>query len=119
MDIVVELEGGQEDELQGLETALREDPGLHRARVSRSAREVEPGALGAEVVLQFLGENVLLPVMLSAIYDHLTARRRTRSGANLKATVIRTDLPDGTRRVELTLEGPASEVVEAARKGLE
>ncbi|MBM7052573.1 effector-associated constant component EACC1 [Streptomyces durocortorensis] len=119
MDILVEIEGGQGDELRVLERALREDPDLYRARVSRSAGEVEPGALGAEAVIQFIGENVLLPALLTAIYDHLTARRRTRSGMDLKATVARTDLPDGTRRVELTLEGPASEVVEAARKELE
>lgn len=119
MKIELQLDGGQEDELRQLESVLREEPDLKGARIVRSAGAVPKGALGVETVLLFVGTNVLLPLVLQAVYDHLVRRRRTRSGQTLRATVVRTDLPDGTRRVELAFEGPSDVVVEAARRELE
>ncbi|WP_329096908.1 hypothetical protein OG979_17145 [Actinomadura citrea] len=119
MDIVIELEGGWEDELQQLADALRDESDLGSTRISRPAPEIAPGQLGAETVLQVIGESVLLPILVQALYDHVIRRRRTRSGADLRITITRTDLPDGTRRLEISCDGTASEVMEAAREELE
>ncbi|MFB6961157.1 hypothetical protein ACFCYB_30165 [Streptomyces sp. NPDC056309] len=110
MDVVVKIEGVQADELRRIETAVREELEEQGVQVDRSVTEVEQGALGAMEVLQFFGENVMLPVLVQALYDHIVQRLREPDGAALKVHAIRTDLPDGTRRSELSLEGEAKEV---------
>lgn len=110
MDIVVTIEGGQPDELRRTETAVREELEEQGVQVDRSVAEVEQGALGAMEVLQFFGENVMLPVLVQALYEHFTQRLRDPDGAALKVHAVRVDLPDGTRRSEITLEGEAKDV---------
>ncbi|WUD70266.1 hypothetical protein OG937_46025 [Streptomyces sp. NBC_00510] len=110
MDVVVKIEGGRADELRRIETAVREELEEQGVQVDRSVTEVEKGALGAMEVLQFFGENAMLPVLVQMLYDHVVQRLREPDGAALKVHVIRTDFPDGTRRSELTLEGEAKEI---------
>jgi hypothetical protein len=118
MDIVLAIDGGAENELRLIRERLRDMPGLdsldlHEVRVD------DPDKLGAEAMLQFIGEAVLLPLILQSLYDYLRSRRHTRTGENLSLTIVRKDLPNGTRTVKLTLDGPADKVLEAARRELE
>jgi hypothetical protein len=118
MEIVIEVSGGQDDELARIQDDLHERGGIAGGRVVRSPATIREGTLGVEQILIFAGQNVALPLLVQALYDYLKSRRRTRSAANLKMTLARTDLPDGARRVELTLEGAAEDVIEAACKEL-
>ncbi|GAB2996451.1 hypothetical protein LWP59_18465 [Amycolatopsis acidiphila] len=113
MDIVVTIEDGQPDELRRIETAVRDELQEQGVQVDRAVTEVEQGALGALEVLQFVGENVMLPVLVQALYDYVVKRLREPDGDALKIHAARTDLPDGTRRCELTVEGEAKEVAAA------
>ncbi|MFC7220070.1 hypothetical protein ACFQLX_18145 [Streptomyces polyrhachis] len=110
MRIALSVEGGRDDELEALELAVAEELREEGVRTARSTGEVEPGALGAEEILLFVGTNVLLPVTLTALYDYVKARLRGPQHAGLRFHLVRTDLPDGTRRIELTAEGEAQDV---------
>ncbi|WP_330231649.1 hypothetical protein OHA40_03615 [Nocardia sp. NBC_00508] len=110
MDVVVKIEGGRADELRRIETAVREELEEQGFQVDRSVTEIEQGALGAVEVLQFFGENVMLPVLVQALYDYVVYRLREPDGDTVEVHAIRTDLPDGTRRSELTLVGEAKGV---------
>ncbi|MEU4117817.1 hypothetical protein AB0F71_25395 [Kitasatospora sp. NPDC028055] len=110
MDVVVKIEGGRPDELGSLENALKTELRTLGIRTVRTVGEVDQGALGAVEVLQFVGENVMLPVLLQSLYDYVTQRLREPRRMNLKFQAVRTDLPDGTRRTELTMEGEAKDV---------
>jgi hypothetical protein len=116
MDIAVEVSGGQDDELLQLRDALRERDVLAEANILYTPGRIEPGALGAEAFVQFIGDGVVLPLLVHTLYDYLKNRRRTLSGRNLRINLVRIDMPGGVRRVELTAEGPASEVVEVVEE---
>lgn|SRR4051812_30971661 len=116
MDVVVEIEGGRADELGSLEKALKAELRTQGIRTVRTVGEVQQGALGAVEVLQFVGENVLLPVLLQSLYDYVTQRLREPRRVNLRFHAVRTDLPDGTRRTELTLEGEAKDIAAALKE---
>ncbi|WP_186356573.1 hypothetical protein [Streptomonospora sp. PA3] len=110
MDVVLEIEGGRTDELHIAELAVREKLEEQGVQVDLTAREVEQGALGGLEVLQFFGENLLLPVLVQMIYEYVTQRLEEPDGSDLKAYLVRTELPDGARRTEITLEGEAKDV---------
>ncbi|MFD7838666.1 hypothetical protein [Streptomyces sp. NPDC059761] len=116
MDVVLKIEGGRADELGSLEKAVKTELRAQGVRTVRTVSEVEQGALGAVEVLQFVGENVMLPVLLQSLYDYVTQRLREPKRTNLKFQAVRTDLPDGTRRTELTLEGEAKDVAAALKE---
>jgi hypothetical protein len=118
MDIAVQIADGQADELRRIDTAVRAKLQAHDVQVDRVVAELEQGALGVSEVLQFLGENVLLPVVVQALYDHVSKRLRQPGGDDLKVVLTRTDLPDGARQAHLTLEGEARDVA-AVLKELE
>ncbi|WEH43113.1 hypothetical protein OG233_28345 [Streptomyces sp. NBC_01218] len=110
MRILLSIEGGLADELGTLERTLKQDLRRQGVRSVRTTTEVEQGALGAVEVLQFLGEDVALPTLLAALQQYVTERLRGPRRGGLKIEVARTDLPDGTRRSELTVEGQAKDV---------
>jgi hypothetical protein len=85
-------------------------------RTVRSAGEVAQGALGAVEVLQFLGEDVALPVLLAALQQYVTERLRGPRRGGLRFEAVRTDLPDGTRRTELTMEGQPKDIATALKE---
>ncbi|WBB69080.1 hypothetical protein [Micromonospora sp. WMMD812] len=116
MEVVVKIEGGRADELGSLERAVKTDLRAQGVRTVRTVGQVEQGALGAREVLQFVGESVMLPVLLQSLYDYVTQRLREPRRANLKFHAVRADLPDGTRRTELTLEGEAKDVATALKE---
>ena len=110
MEVAIEVSGGQDDELEQVrDDLLGQD--VTRAKIVLGRGTVEDGELGAEQVLMFIGQNVALPLVVQALYDYLTRRRRTTSASRLRITLTRTDLPGDVRRTELTLEGPAHELV--------
>jgi hypothetical protein len=113
MDIVLTIDGGRFDELRRIETAIRDELQERDLRVGRAAAEVEPGALGALEVLQFVGENVFLPMLVQTVYDYVVKRLREPDGETVKVLLTRTDLPGGARRCELAIEGNAKEVAAA------
>lgn len=116
MRILLSIEGGLADELGTLERAVKDDLRRQGVRTVRTTGEVEQGALGAVEVLQFLGENVALPVVLAALHQYVTDRLRGPRRGGLKFEVVRTDLPDGTRRTELTMEGEPKDVAAALKE---
>ncbi|MEV0601780.1 hypothetical protein AB0I82_21100 [Streptomyces sp. NPDC050315] len=116
MDIVVNIEGGRADELGSLERAVKNKLKAQGVRTVRTVSEVEQGALGAVEVLQFMGENVLLPVFLQALYEYASQRLGQPKRADLKVSAVRTDLPDGTRRTEIVFEGKAKDVAAALKE---
>ncbi|GAA0479503.1 MULTISPECIES: hypothetical protein [Streptomyces] len=116
MDVVVTIEGGRADELGSLERAVKNKLKPQGVRTVRTVSEVQQGALGAVEVLQFLGENVALPIVLQALYDYTAQRLWQPKRADLKIHAVRTDLPDGTRRTELILEGKAKDVTAALKE---
>lgn len=118
MEIAIEISGGQDDELEQVRDALQEQD-ISRARIVLSRGTIKDGTLGAEQVLLFIGQDVALPLVVHALYDYLTRRRRTLSASRLRITLARTDLPGDVHRTELTIMGSADEVVEAVCKELE
>jgi hypothetical protein len=117
--VVVNIDGGGNDVVTQLDGSLRSNPKLAGVEVRRGRAEVRPGDLGVGDVLTFLATDVTLPLVLSAIYDFLKARLRSRPAERVRVGLKRTDLPDGTRQTEMTLEGPADVVVAAVQKALE
>ncbi|MFD7111778.1 hypothetical protein ACFWAF_16465 [Streptomyces microflavus] len=113
MRILLSIEGGLADELGTLERAVKDGLRHRGVRTSRTTGEVEQGALGAVEVVQFLGENVALPVVLAALQQYVTERLRGPRRNGLTFQVVRTDLPDGTRRTELTVEGQPKDIATA------
>jgi hypothetical protein len=118
MEIAIEISDGQDNELEQVRDALRGQD-ITKARIVLGRGSIKDGALGAEQVLLFIGQDVALPLVVHALYDYLTRRRRTLSASRLRIALARTDLPGGVHRAELTIEGPADEVVEAVCKELE
>ncbi|MFD4636289.1 hypothetical protein ACFWN2_03175 [Lentzea sp. NPDC058436] len=118
MDIAVRVMDGQADELRRIDTSLRTRLEAHDIQIDRVAEAPRPGDLGVLEVLQFLGENVLIPVVVQALYDHVSKRLRQPGGSDLKVVVTRTDLPGDARRTHLTVEGEARDVA-AVLKELE
>lgn len=118
MEVAIEVSGGPDNELEQVRDALMGED-LQGAQVVLRRQAIAEGALGAEEILIFLGQNVALPLAVQALYDYLTRRRRAVNASRLRITLARTDLPDGSRRVEVTIDGPADEVVKAVCKELE
>ncbi len=118
MQVLIDVSGGQDDELERLLESLQADD-MVGAKVGLQRQPVRDGSLGAEQVLIFLGQNVALPLLVQALYDYLTSRRRTAAASRLRIVLSRTDLPGGARHTEVTAEGPANEVIQAVRKELE
>lgn len=118
MRVVMEIEGDG-DLIGRLHDSLRDRPDLTRVEVSRGRAEVRPGELGAAQVLAFVASNVMLPLVLAAVYDFFRDRRRARPAERPRVVLIRTDLPGGARRVELDIEGPQEAAIELARTALE
>lgn len=116
MDIVVTIEGGRADELGSLERAVKNKLRAQGVRTVRTVSEPERGALGAVEVLQFLGENVALPVFLQVLYEYASQRLGQPKRADLKVHAVRTDLPDGTRRTEIVFEGKAKDIAAALKE---
>ncbi|MFD0579670.1 hypothetical protein [Dactylosporangium darangshiense] len=106
------------DVVAQLDVALRGNPALAGVEVRRGRAGVGAGELGAGEVVTFLATDVTLPLVLNAIYDFFKARRRSRPAERARVVLTRTDLPDGTRRTEMTLDGPAEAVVAAVRAAL-
>jgi len=117
MEIAIEVSGGQDNELERVRDALQGQD-IAKARISLVRGSIKDGALGVEQVLLFIGQDVAVPLMVHALYDYLTRRRRTPSASRLRIALARTDLPGGVHRTELAIEGPADEVVEAVCKEL-
>jgi hypothetical protein len=117
MRVVAEVDGDA-DLVAGLESWLRDRSGLAEVELSRGRTEVGRGELGAAEVLAFIASDVLLPLVLDAVYDFFRDRRRSRPAEQPRVVMTRTDLPGGIRRVVLDVEGPAETVVEVAREVL-
>ncbi|MFG2106506.1 effector-associated constant component EACC1 [Micromonospora chersina] len=118
MRVVVDVHG-DDDAVARLHSWLWDRPGLAAVEISRGRGEVGPGDLGAAEVLMFMASDVMLPLILNALYDFFRDRRRSRPSERPRLVITRTDLPDGVRRVELEFEGPAETVVDLARRALE
>ncbi|QUQ68317.1 hypothetical protein [Kutzneria sp. CA-103260] len=116
MDVIVTIESGRDNELRRIETAVRSELQGQGIQIDRAVTEIKQGGLGVLEVLQFVGENVMLPVLLQALYDYVVKRLREPDGDTLKIQAVRTDLPDGTRSCELTVEGDAKEVAEVLKE---
>lgn len=119
MRVLVAVEGGGVAVIGQLVDSLRRRPELAQIEIARGRVEVRSGQLGATEVLTFVTSNVILPLVLAAIYDFFRDRRRSRPAERPRVVLTRTDLPDGYRRVELNIEGPQKAVVELARTMLE
>lgn len=117
--VVVDVDGGAGDVVSQLDGSLRSDPRLAGVDIQRGRAEVRQGDLGGHDVLTFLATDVMLPLVLSAIYDFFKARLRSRPGERVRVRLRRTDLPDGTRQTELALDGPGDVVLAAVRQALE
>ena len=98
---------------------------LHRRQdlagtdIRRGRAGVRPGDLGGAEVLEFLANEVSLPLLLAAVYDFFRDRRRSRPAEKTRVTLTRTDLPDGTRTVTLSLDASPESAIRAARQALE
>lgn len=110
MDVTLEIHGGRGDELQIFEAELREDLEEQGIQVDFTVADPEPGALGAMEIITFLTDELMLPVLVQMISDYVSQRIHQPDGADLKARITRTDLPDGTKHTELTVEGSAKDV---------
>ncbi|MFE1951122.1 hypothetical protein ACFW9D_11705 [Streptomyces sp. NPDC059524] len=105
MEVVVSIKGGQGDELGLLERTLKQQLAPQGIRVVRTVSPAPQGALGATDVLQFLGENVALPVLVQEVSAYVKQRFWPARGRQVECELIRTDLPDGTRRTQLIVKG--------------
>ncbi|MEU4426684.1 hypothetical protein AB0F81_39190 [Actinoplanes sp. NPDC024001] len=106
-----DVDGG----LAELEAFLRQDPRMDDVPVERGRPSVPSTSLGAVEVLEFIATNVSLGVLANVLYDFL---RRRRGGPQARLRLTRTDLPDGTRHVEIDLSGSPEAVEQIVRKEL-
>ncbi|GAB3835739.1 hypothetical protein ACFPIJ_33630 [Dactylosporangium cerinum] len=113
-ELVDDVDGG----LVELLGALQADPGLEAAEPRRGQTAVRSDELGTAEVVELIATDVLLPMVVQALYDFLSSRVR-RGSETAKIVVTRTDLPDGERRVEITLDGSSEAAVEVVRRALE
>lgn len=118
MRVVADVSGA-DDVVAQLDSWLRDTPALAGVEVCRGRGEVGPGELGAAEVLTFVASDVVLPLVLAAVYDFFRNRRRSQPAERPRVLLTRTDLPSGARRVELEVEGPPEVVVNVACKALE
>ncbi|GIH08853.1 hypothetical protein Rhe02_69200 [Rhizocola hellebori] len=117
MRVEVELVDDADEGLAELLAFLQADSRLDDATVQRGQPAVRPGSLGAPEVLEFIATDALLPLAVQALYDFL--RGRVRGGSDKARLVLtRTDLPDGTRRVEVEFTGTPEAAVEMVRDAL-
>ena len=118
MRLIFSVSASDESPVHDLRDELVAEPELRDARVRLLHAAPEPGTLGAAEVLEFIGQDVLLPVVIQAAYDWFQARRRARSGGDTTVTVTLTDSPDGTREVKIEASGTAEDVIAVLRQGL-
>src|SRR4051794_8571902 len=93
------VDDADESPIGELRNELIEDPELRSAQIHVVQTLPEPGTLGVAEILEFVGSDVLLPVVISAVYDWFKERRDRKRNTTLTVTVMRTDLPDGGREV--------------------
>lgn len=84
---------------------LTSTPDLRGAEVRRLHEEPEAGTLGLLEVVEFVGQDVMLPMLVNAVYDYLKSRMLGTGAGRLEVTMTRTDLPGGERQVQVTAEG--------------
>ncbi|MEV4846902.1 hypothetical protein AB0K20_27245 [Micromonospora matsumotoense] len=118
MRLIFSVSASDESPVHDLRDELVAEPELRDARVRLLHAAPEPGTLGAAEVLEFIGQDVLLPVVIQAAYDWFQARRRARSGGDTTVTVTLTDSPDGTREVKIEASGTAEDVIAVLRQAL-
>ncbi|MEU1607664.1 effector-associated constant component EACC1 [Micromonospora matsumotoense] len=118
MRLIFAVSASDESPVHDLRDELVAEPELRDARVRLLHAAPEPGTLGAAEVLEFIGQDVLLPVVIQAVYDWFQARRRARPGGDTTVTVTLTDSPDGTREVKIEASGTAEDVIAVLRQGL-
>lgn len=118
MRLIFSVSDSDESPVHDLRDDLVADPELRDARVRLIHRAPEPGTLGAAEVLEFIGQDVLLPVVIQAVYDWFQARRGARRGGDTTVTVTLTDSPDGTREVKIEASGTAEDVIAVLQQGL-
>ncbi|PGH44709.1 hypothetical protein COO58_09940 [Micromonospora sp. WMMA1996] len=104
-----------EGELAELETYLSRDPRLDDVRLQRGRPAVPPGALGVVEVLEFVASNVSLGLVVNALWDFVRGNLRR---PETRLLLTRTDLADGTRRVEIDFTGSAEAAERIARDAL-
>ncbi|MBX6751876.1 MAG: hypothetical protein IRY85_19825 [Micromonosporaceae bacterium] len=119
MQVMVHVEDGHDDAVEGLESWLRDRPDLGDVEIRRGRAPIRPGELGAAEILTFIATSVALPFVINAIYDFFRSRRRTRPAERARVVLIRVDLPAGERRVALDVEGPADTVIKAVQEALD
>jgi len=114
MQLVIDVNGGSATDLLD-EITL--DPRLGDAEVTVHHPVPRQGGLSAvQPVLEFIGTDVLLPVVIQIVYDwvcdHFTS---SEEDDPLSVVVTRTDFPDGkvVRKVEIS--GSADDVIRALR----
>ncbi|MEU1755527.1 hypothetical protein ABZ436_23100 [Micromonospora matsumotoense] len=118
MRLIFTVSAPDESPVHDLRDELAADPELRDARVRLLHASPEPGTLGVAEVLEFVGQDVLLPVVIQAVYDWFQTRRSARQGGDTTVTVTLTDGPDGTREVKIEASGSAEDVIAVLRQGL-
>ncbi|WP_144420178.1 effector-associated constant component EACC1 [Micromonospora haikouensis] len=115
MRLLIDVRGGESDENRRVVSVLAADPRTRQARVRTIFPPPRPETLGAAEVIEFVGQNVLLPLTVQALYDYLKSRWGGRAGQQISVTITRTDLPDGARHETVSISGDVDAVVAALR----